>query len=344
MVEILQGKKQKEAALHPSRLDVLREYNARDALSEKHKEDLRRLEAGYQGEQLVLDYLNEYGESHWKVARNLWLETNPIFECDLLLITGIVWYPIEIKHYTGQYTLENSQWSCYGAKHPNNPVQQSQKVCIHFQNLVREHKIPVNVKGRLVFTGSHFDLNIIDQVGDVEIVTLNQLRDHIRDIAWKEKNTYSKDIDVERILKFIETYETDNPFPAEDLYEELGSKLRKGVRCCHCGSFDVNLKNSYVSCKCGMHEPREMAIVRTICEYGLLHFNTDLMTHEVVDFFGGDFSMPTIRKYLNQYFERYGKGSAIKYRNLKLPFEKIYKLFHFKRERYFIAPVKCALR
>lgn len=340
MIDILQGNKQKEAAHHPTRLDILREYSNRDALSEQNKDDLKRLEAGHTGEKLVLDYLNEFGHPDWKAAKNLWLKNDNTFECDLLLMTRTDWYPIEIKHYTGQYTLENSQWSCYGMKHPNNPVQQAQKVGIHFQNLVRECKIPVNIKSRLVFTGSHFDLTLIDQVGCLEIVTLNQLRDHIRDIDRRERHNNRKKMDEDRILSFINHYETDNPFPAEDLYEELKSELRKGVRCGHCGSFDVHLRKAYVSCTCGMHEPREMAIVRTICEYGLLHFNVDLKTHEVVDFFGGDCSMATIRKYLNQYFERYGKGHAIRYRNLKLPFEQIYKRFDFKRERYFIAPVE----
>lgn len=336
MVEILRSKKQKEADQLPSRLEVLREYDKRHALNDKYKDELRRLEAGHRGEMLVLEYLNEYGLPHWKVIKNIWLEHYGIFECDLLLITGINWHPFEIKHYSGQYELKDMQWSCYGKLLPNNPISQSQKVLIHFYNLASENQLPVNIKGSIIFTGEHFDLKIVGSVADLEIITLNQLRDYIQDIAWKEKNTYSKKIDVDSIMNFIEKYETTNPFPAEDLYEALGDKLTKGVKCCHCGTFDVNFHRTYVSCSCGMHEPHEMAIVRTICEYGVIHFNKELVISEVVEFFDGDYSKTTIRKYLNKHFERIGKGRGAKYCNLTSLLEEIEDNFKFDRSKYLL--------
>lgn len=340
MVEILRSKKQKEADHFPTRLEVLREYDKRHALNDKYKDVLKRLEAGHRGEMLVLDYLNEYGLPHWKVIKNIWIEHYGIFECDLLLITGDDWYPIEIKHYSGQYALKEMQWSCYGNLLPNNPISQSQKVFIHFNNLARDNHMPVNIKGSIIFTGDHFDLDIVDDVADLKIVKLNQLRDYIRELAWKEQHTYSKKIDVDRILNFIEKYETSNPFPAKDLYEELGDKLTKGVNCCHCGSFDIHTDGTYVSCHCGMHEPHDMSIVRTICEYGVIHFKEDLFTREVFDFFDGNFSEPTIRKYLNKYFERIGKGRGSRYRSHGKILDSVESIFYFDRPKYFICQKK----
>lgn len=340
MVEILRSKKQKEADQFPTRLEVLREYDKRHALNDKYKDELKRLEAGHRGEMLVLEYLNEYGLPHWKVFKNIWLNHYGIFECDLLLITGKNWHPIEIKHYSGQYELKDMQWSCYGNLLPNNPISQSQKVFIHFRNLARDNHLPINIKGSLIFTGDHFTLNVVDSVGDLEIITLNQLRDVIRDLAWKEQKTYTNEMDGEKILNMIEKHETANPFPAEDLHAELGSKLEKGMKCSHCGSFDIQFKRHYVACACGMHEPHEMAIVRTICEYGVIHFTKDLITSQVAEFFNGDYSEPTIRNYLNKHFERSGNNKGTKFRNLRTHLDEMERPFHFNRSKYFIFPKK----
>ena len=37
----------------------------------------------------------------------------------------------------------------------------------------------------------------------------------------------------------------------------------------------------------GMYEPREEAIVRTICEYGVINNEQNLTTSELTKFFGG---------------------------------------------------------
>lgn len=336
MIEVLQSQMQKNAANFPTRLDVLQEYNKRSALTDKQKEQLMRLEAGYHGEKLVLSYLNEFGHSHWKVMKNLWLDNGSIFECDLLLITRYDWYAIEIKNFNGQYKLENGQWSCYGKNLPNNPISQSQKVAIHLQNLTDKHKISAAVKGLIVFTGNHFHLELLDSIKGVEIIQINQFRDFIKDIAWKERQSSQKIIKVDTLHQFIEQYETNNPFPAEDLSKEIGNNIQKGVICYSCGSFNLDLKSSYAICLCGMHEPKEMAIVRTITEYGVIHFNKDFETKELVDFFDGDFSDTTIRRYLNQYFIRYGNGRGTKYHNLPKAFDDLIERFKFKRKRYML--------
>lgn len=338
MVEIIQGQKQKEASLLPTRLEVLREYNNRKALSEKYKEELSRLESGTEGEQIVLDYIHTYGLPHWKVVKNGWFENYGVFECDLLLITKSTWYPIEIKHYSGQYDLKNNQWRCYGTKLPNNPINQAQKLFVHFEQIIREAKLPVNVSGKLIFSGDHFHLTVTDQIGDLEIVTINHLRDHIRNIAWKERNSHAKQINADLILSFINQYETTNPFGPENLYPELGDKIEKGVKCSHCASFAISISRSYISCHCGMREPTERAIIRTICEFGVIHFYKDFISSELIDFFNGDFAATTIRKYLSKFFKRTGKSNATRYGNQNITIETIDKYFDFTHPRYFLYP------
>lgn len=83
-----------------------------------------------------------------------------------------------------------------------------------------------------------------------------------------------------------------------------------------------------------MHEPRENAIIRTICEYGVIHHNKDLTVSELVKFFDGDISKQTLRKYLNTYFTRIGTGKGTKHLNPCSPFKKVQKYFDLKRPCY----------
>src|SRR5699024_5734842 len=73
----------------PTQLDVLHEFDKRKGLKQypKLKNKLRKLERGYKGEMLLIDYLKKYGESHWVILRNVWLNFFGGFECDVLLIT-----------------------------------------------------------------------------------------------------------------------------------------------------------------------------------------------------------------------------------------------------------------
>ena len=64
-----------------------------------------------------------------------------------------------------------------------------------------------------------------------------------------------------------------------------------------------------------MSEPRENAIVRTICEYGVIHFDKDLAITDILDFFNRDYSRGTIVKYLDKYFTQISTGRHIKYAN-----------------------------
>lgn len=331
MVKIIETEMQKKMVERPSRLEVLREYEKRGALSQKYQNELWNMEAGEMGEKLVLKYLHDFGEPHWQVVRNVWLDYHTTFECDMLLLTRAGGYAIEVKYYTGEYELKNSQWSCNGMKRAHNPVGQTQKVVINIQNIARQNNLPVTLKGVLVFTGPHFTLAVQDSVEDVDILTANQLRNYIYEIKRDERNSRVK-FDEEAFMNILGKYETANPFPAENLYGVLGDQIRKGVMCCHCGSFDVETNKTYVTCGCGMHEPREMAIVRTICEYSVIHFYEDITTNAIFDFCDGAFTKPTLATYLNRYFERFGNGKSTKYKRISRPFLEVYHTFGFLRD------------
>ena len=308
-------KKQIEDAQFPTRLEHYTELNKRNALSTDHKNEFARLKSGFEGEQTILDYIEKYGEPHWKVFQNIWLNYYGKFEVDCMLVTHDQIYLFEIKHYTGHYIFQNSQCSCNGQKIGHNAINQAQKSHINFQNFLRQNQFNASVIGALIFTGIDCEISVHDDVDDLQIVTRNQLRNFIWQIRHTERNNSRSPIDTDHLIQIIDSYEINSPFLPEPISDETHSLLQKGIQCSQCHSFEIDTSKLYISCKCGMSEPRENAIVRTICEYGVIHFDKDLAITDILDFFNRDYSRGTIVKYLNKYFSQISTGRHIKYAN-----------------------------
>ena len=318
----------------PTKLDVLRELDKRHALGNVLKDELRRLENGNSGEQAVLAFIEEFGEEHWVIRKNLWLDYYGKFECDLLLITNAGLYTFEVKNYRGKFDFRNSQCLINGKKVGHNAIAQAQKVHINIAQIFRDAFHHFNTQGVLTFIGQHNEVVIYDELEDLHVVMANQLRNYIWDIVKVEKNYLEAPVDIQTVIQLLEKFETDDPFTADTIPNEIAQQVQKGICCSNCGRFDVDVNKQYIACQCGMFEPREEAIVRTICEYGVIHYKQDLTAKNLDIFFNGDVSRKNLTKYLNKHFERIGSNRDTRYLNKRLPFHHIYHQFSLNSVKY----------
>lgn len=113
----------------------------------------------------------------------------------------------------------------------------------------------------------------------------------------------------------------------------MSRKLRTGIMCSNCEGFDVDTSKSYVMCSCGMHEPRENAIVRTICEYGVIHFDKDLVTKDVRLFCNNQISHANLLQYLKKHFKRLGVHKRTVFQNKRAVFSDVYPNLALSKER-----------
>lgn len=89
-------------------------------------------------------------------------------------------------------------------------------------------------------------------------------------------NNGTRPLYYKKTLRIIEGAELNSPYQPQPLTLLEQANLRRGIKCANCSNFDLDTARSYLICNCGLHEPRGMAIVRTICEYGILNFDKDL--------------------------------------------------------------------
>jgi len=335
-MEEIQTTAQKELGKHPRKLEVLRELDKRGGLArdKKLKEEYLRLEKGAAGEQDLVNYLKEYGEKHWMILRNVWLDFYGEFEIDVLLITRAGLYSFEVKNYSGKLELVNSQCLMNGHSIGQNPFSQAQKIPIQLKELLKYQSNPPKIQGVLTFIGENNRVQIQDQVSNIQVLCRNELMHYIWQIAQEERNYLGYPVEIDAVLAALRPYEIGKPTKEKEIPSTAKENLRKGVRCSHCGSFDVHAENGYVICACGMYEPKEEAIVRTICEYGMIYNEKNLTTSELTKFFGGFVKSRTVSRYLNKYFEKTGSYKDAEFINKKNILADYRSDFGLKRNKF----------
>src|SRR5699024_5529076 len=84
-MEEMQTMTKKSLIKYPTRLEIFRELDKREGLvrDKKLREEYVRLKKGAEGELALVHYLKKYGEEHWVILRNVWLDFYGEFEIDL---------------------------------------------------------------------------------------------------------------------------------------------------------------------------------------------------------------------------------------------------------------------
>lgn len=300
----------------PTHLDLLSILNVRcPTLFVEHERLFHSLRSGEMGEQEVIRYFKEYGGRHWRFIRNVWANVNGRFESDLIIITRAYIYVLEVKNYTGIFKYDEGISTIDGVDVNADCIFQARRSFKNIQKLLAPLVGFQQVKGALIFSGEHNEVHIRSRVEDIEIVQRNQLLRFIHKIAEEEDAHYYDEIAITPIIKKLEQVQLANPFTADPLTSEQMKHVRSGIVCAHCSNFNIEITRKYVNCTCGCVELREEAMVRTICEYGMLRYNEPLRRNELAHFFGKQASLRYLNHILATHFTMEGKGKNTSYLN-----------------------------
>lgn len=323
---LYQTERLKKAAEEPTQLDIERIIDRRMLYrTPQEKNKLKWLEAGEEGEQIVLEYIKKYGKEDWLIVRNMWMSYGGPFEADFILLTNHGLYLIEVKNYTSDFSYKEGITSFNDQINSGNPIHQTRRNRINLERIVQFYSNRLPVYGALVLVGIDNYTEIHSKVEDIDIVKRTELRHYIQQIVVNEDTFQGKSLNKEYILKQLEKYEIDRNYGPEVVPKEIIDELQKGIQCPHCNRFNVEINRKTTFCPCGFKESREIAILRTICEYGVLTFNEHLRIGDLENFLGGAVSRNSLRIILNKYFQGVIKGRYTYYLNRKLPLYKLYE-------------------
>jgi len=336
-MKLLHTQLQKETAHLPTQLDFYRIlYYRGSSYFSKKKKLYKSLQAGAEGEQLVIDKLKEYGRKHWIVLRNMWMNKNGQFESDIILITSHCVYVFEIKNYTGKFTYENGACLINNREIAHNCVQQARRNYVNIKDICSGLISPKRVKGALLFVGEDNDVEMNTDIDYIDVFNRTQLVGFIKRIVEEEEQYLDYPVDVDSLIARFEQYEISNPYAPDPLTLDEMKEVRGGIYCAHCHTFKVKIHRHKVECDCGLIESREEATIRTICDYGVLQFESHLRRNKLVSFLKEQVSINYLTtKIIKKHFIVVENGSHTYYENKMLPYYKICDQFIIKKPKIF---------
>lgn len=299
-------------------------------------EKFKRLEAGFEGEEKFYRYLKAFGMRHWVILRNVWFNDDSDFECDFILLTWHGIYLFEVKNYYGKFVYENGACSSRGVPITYNPVDQARNATLHLRNITRGFPGQLEVHGALVFIGEHNHVEIRDDITFIDIVQTNEVYQFMHEIKLKEEAYRGSRSQLDALAGDFRTRQIPNPYLSLPFTPAEMKKAKSGVFCANCQEKVEITRSDYVKCECGLHEPKEEAIVRSACEYGVLTHGRNFTAGDIEKFLGSQSSIKYIKKVLSTHFDIVEDSKVVTYINSSRDFPHISTNFQFKlpKKRY----------
>lgn len=206
---------------------------------------------------------------------------------------------------------------------PKSGVQQAKNASIKIQELCQKVDRSIEVQGVLVFISADNHVEIKSDIGNLDVVPRAQLLNYIKEIVYEEQRSNRKPLDPKKLITYCEKFETSPPNPLVPISPAQMKKARKGIYCARCQSYNITNTKLYVKCNCGLEESREEAVVRTICDYGVLNFESPLRREEILSFLNEQVSRTYLISIIYKHF-RVSKNYRYTYfENKRLPYVKI---------------------
>lgn len=321
---------QEKDALVPSKLDFGKILLTRHKrLSSKIRRDISLAEIGEQGENKVVEILKEFGNKDWIYLENVWLDKSGRYETDIIVITNAAIYVFEVKNYEGIFVFDNGDCKINNYDLADNCIAQTNRAYKKMHSICDEAFIETKIHGALIFIGEYNTVEIKSPIGNIEVIKRSDLKSYIYEMIEEERNFHERQVDIDTLMQQLNRYSISNPFIFQPLSEAEFSDIRTGICCARCHNFDLDInRNDYIMCMCGLAEPREEAIIRTICDYGVLTFDKNFEAPKLIAFLNRQVSRSNLYQILEKHFLKVDPERSQGYMNRKLPLAKINN--HFK--------------
>ncbi|UUX34691.1 nuclease-related domain-containing protein [Fundicoccus culcitae] len=281
----------------------LEEMEVRGVLDKEENTEIFIKRMGFEGEEEAYGLLSLYKNPEWRLLRDLRyvLQAGEI-QVDLLLITQLGWLVFEVKNYDAEYRYVDGVWSVNGTVKMKDDFKQLKRMLDIFAGVHRSCGSGGELSGKLLF------INESDSV-DIEGVDASlylkraKLKRFIQGLSNECQHLFVDDSSMDYDAEWLLARSVEDP-RRKSLTQERYSKLKKGVYCDSCKSFNTKFQRYHLKChECGYSESSEKAILRTICAYGVLFPFRALKTSEVLTLFGGQVKYVRVKTVLMKFFE-----------------------------------------
>lgn len=264
----------------PQELQILNVLDRRMDLSLKDKQHFLNLKKGFEGE-LAFDRLTVNLQCDCLILNDLLLQVGgTTFQIDTLIITSGTIYLFDVKYHDGDYYYEPESDKIF--KKPKyeilNPLIQLSRAESLLSQLLQNLGFHFPITSSVVFNNPEFTL--YQAPLDKPFIFPTQINQYLKRIDALPSKITSRHKALAD--KLISLHLLDSPYKQIPTYDY--SKVKKGIICLKCGSFEVSAGRVNCVCgKCGFEEEVTAALMRNTREFTMLFPDKRLTTRVVQD-------------------------------------------------------------
>lgn len=290
----------------PKELLYFRALEKRVKLSVNERKKFDSLEKGYAGEQLY-DSIYDEVLSHLNVFRDIYLKIeNSVIQCDSLIVSDEGFIVNEIKNFKGIYTYENERWYVRQNEISDDPIIQLRRTTNNLIKLKYLYNESFDTEGKVIFPNNEFELETNHPTIWNHVVVRHQFRRYL--YSLKNLRVSQR---ANKFSEIIQNHIVENPY--FDNSADF-SKLRKGVYCRLCSSFEVKKIRFHFECQsCGHKDTMHTVVVQALSDFNILFHNKSINRKNLWEFLGGQVSYSTLNRYLLKYCDRSADGPSRSY-------------------------------
>lgn len=308
----------------------------RNGLSQEETYQFKVNIEGHKGEVDTHQLILKHGNNDWVHLHDVWINAGGTTQLDIVIMTSSGIYIIDAKNYTVEFVHQNQQSYANGRLLNKSIFTQLERSMEKVNTMVDKLKYNGQVQGKIAFINPE-GLIRLDQPAAEVGMNRAEFVQWIKQTAREEKNFAQANIKSYALReRIINEFQIENPFPPTAKTIEDIRRMKRGICCDYCNHFNLTITQYKVICNhCSHQEVKERAIVRTLCEYGVIRYNEPLIVSECQILFAGQVSKNYISKILRKHFTMKNRGRYTSYINKNEIFEYAFinKKFPFKNTK-----------
>lgn len=291
----------------------LEEMEKRKGLTTSEQRELKQMQAGFNGEEYFGKYMRNFIPKDWILLQDLRLKTiNGEIQIDAILITNLGLTLFEVKNYSADYHYNDGRWKVNGKVKYHNDFLQLDRTVGLLRFHMQQHGINIPVDSFVVYINEEDSVEIDDPtLPFIKHAKLGRfVKNTLKDCQQAPTQTYHRETEW-----LISQHQVDER--RLSLTDDRFATIQKGVHCVACNSFDIAGDRYHIYCNsCQFSESKEKAIIRTICDYGILFPFRNLSVPDLMTFLSPNTNYNTLFLILKRHFHR--KSNSNHYINRQL--------------------------
>lgn len=293
---------------------LLEHLQHRKTLTPNERTQLETLQKGFSGEMKFYQLVTGENTKGRFLFDLLFTNQGTEFQIDSLHIDNNTLILYEIKHFSGDFFIQQDKWYLVGNKQEiRNPLIQLQRSEFLLRDLLKQALPHLEIKAYLVFVHESFMLYQVP-LGYPAIFP-SQLARFQQSIKTNQASVSNQTKNIAHTVSALDIGESRYAKYPVYSYDEL----KKGIVCSlECGGFLQNYTKLLLRCpKCKTTKSISSALEEAITEYQFLFPERNITTGNVREWCNNTLSKSTILRFLNANFNIYRNGRYTYYKTLQ---------------------------